>query len=115
MNLEEIRDALDELDRQAIIALAEMHTPDSEAADRARKDLTILLDQRLAYMPKVAEFKQQNGMQPNQPDREGGIISKRRAQALELGLNPDYVENFMRNQFVRAKQVQKYCSNSKKE
>jgi chorismate mutase/prephenate dehydrogenase len=72
--LEELRRQIDQLDREMVGALA----------------------RRKALVEKVAEVKQQHGLPTHHPAREEDLISARRAQAAEAGLDPDYIEDLFR-------------------
>jgi chorismate mutase/prephenate dehydrogenase len=72
--LEQLRQQIDSIDRQ----------------------LVDLLAQRLRVIQKVTEVKQQHDLPTFHPAREENLISARRAQATEAGLDPDYVEDLFR-------------------
>src|SRR5208337_1621348 len=54
------------------------------------------LAQRRRVVEQVVQVKQQNDLATFHPAREENLISSRRAQALEAGLDPDYVEDLFR-------------------
>src|SRR5271157_3149703 len=74
LNLDQLREQIDALDHQ----------------------LVALLAQRRRVVEQVVQVKQQNDLATFHPAREENLISSRRAQALEAGLDPDYVEDLFR-------------------
>ena len=85
MNLENIREKLDEIDRELIELIAK----------------------RQAYMPEVGEYKKKNGLELNQPTREKEIIDIKREAAEKAGLSPELVEQIFKLLFIDAKRIQK--------
>jgi chorismate mutase/prephenate dehydrogenase len=73
-NLEPLRRDIDVIDRQLV---------------------RLLVDRR-RVVEKIAALKQQQDLPTFHPAREEDLISKRRAQAQEAGLDPDYVEDLFR-------------------
>jgi len=73
-NLDPLRDQIDALDQQ----------------------LVELLAQRRRVVQQVIEVKQQHDLPTFHPAREENLISTRRAQASEAGLDPDYIEDLFR-------------------
>ncbi|MCX6922479.1 MAG: bifunctional chorismate mutase/prephenate dehydrogenase [Verrucomicrobia bacterium] len=67
-----------------------------EQIDSIDKQLVDLLAQRLGVIRKVTEVKQQHDLPTFHPAREENLISARRAQAIQAGLDPDYVEDLFR-------------------
>ena len=55
-----------------------------------------LLAQRRHVVQQVTEVKQQHDLPTFHPAREENLISARRAQATQAGLDPDYVEDLFR-------------------
>ncbi len=74
MELSEIRQKLDEID----------------------KELVLLLSKRMALIPAVAEYKKKNNLPRYQPEREKQVIDSKRKIALENNLNPDLIEKIYR-------------------
>jgi chorismate mutase/prephenate dehydrogenase len=64
--------------------------------DTIDRQLVELLAQRRRVIGEVAEVKQQHGLPTFHPAREEDLISARRAQAVQAGLDPDYVEDLFR-------------------
>jgi chorismate mutase / prephenate dehydrogenase len=64
--------------------------------DQADRDVVALLARRKALVEKVAEVKKQHDLPTHHPAREEDLISTRRAQAAQAGLDPDYVEDLFR-------------------
>jgi chorismate mutase/prephenate dehydrogenase len=67
-----------------------------EQIDGIDKQLVNLLAQRRDVVQRVTEVKQQHDLPTFHPAREENLISARRAQAVEAGLDPDYVEDLFR-------------------
>jgi len=74
IGLEDLRRQIDETDQELVRLLAR------------RKDLVL----------QVAAVKKERGLPTHHPAREEDLISARRAQAFEAGLDPDYVEDLFR-------------------
>jgi chorismate mutase/prephenate dehydrogenase len=72
--LEELRGQIDTIDRQ----------------------LVELLAQRIQVVQQVTKVKQKHELPTFHPAREENLISARRAQAADAGLDPDYVEDLFR-------------------
>jgi len=64
--------------------------------DAIDKQLVDLLAQRRRVVQQVTEVKQQHDLPTFHPAREENLISARRAQASQAGLDPDYVEDLFR-------------------
>jgi chorismate mutase / prephenate dehydrogenase len=64
--------------------------------DSIDSQLVDLLAQRRRVVQAVTEVKQQHDLPTFHPAREENLISTRRAQATEAGLDPDYVEDLFR-------------------
>ncbi len=67
-----------------------------EAIDRIDQQLVDLLAQRRQVVQQVTAIKQQHDLPTFHPAREENLISARRAQAAQAGLDPDYVEDLFR-------------------
>jgi chorismate mutase/prephenate dehydrogenase len=67
-----------------------------EQIDRIDQQLVDLLAQRRQVVQQVTEIKQQHDLPTFHPAREENLISARRAQATQAGLDPDYVEDLFR-------------------
>jgi chorismate mutase/prephenate dehydrogenase len=67
-----------------------------EQIDRLDQQLVDLLAQRQHVVQRVTEVKQQHDLPTFHPAREENLISARRAQATQAGLDPDYVEDLFR-------------------
>ena len=67
-----------------------------EQIDTIDQQLVDLLAQRRSVIQKVTEIKQQQELPTFHPAREENLISARRAQATQAGLDPDYVEDLFR-------------------
>jgi chorismate mutase / prephenate dehydrogenase len=64
--------------------------------DSLDERLVELLAQRRRVVEQVVQVKQQHAMPTFHPAREENLISTRRAQALRVGLDPDYIEDLFR-------------------
>lgn len=64
--------------------------------DRIDKQMVELLAQRRRTVEQVVQVKQQHDLPTFHPAREENLISARRAQAVQAGLDPDYVEDLFR-------------------
>jgi chorismate mutase/prephenate dehydrogenase len=64
--------------------------------DSLDQQLVDLLAQRRRVVQQVIEVKQQHDLPTFHPAREENLISARRAQAAQAGLDPDYVEDLFR-------------------
>ncbi len=64
--------------------------------DAIDKQLVELLAQRGRVVQQVTQVKQQHDLPTFHPAREENLISARRAQATQAGLDPDYVEDLFR-------------------
>ncbi len=64
--------------------------------DRIDQQLVDLLVQRGRVIQQVAEIKKQHDLPTFHPAREENLISARRSQATQAGLDPDYVEDLFR-------------------
>jgi chorismate mutase/prephenate dehydrogenase len=67
-----------------------------EQIDSIDGQLVALLAERRRVVEQVTQVKQQEDLPTFHPAREENLISARRAQAVEAGLDPDYVEDLFR-------------------
>ena len=70
--------------------------PLREQIDRLDQQLVELLAQRQRIVQQVAQVKHEHNLPTFHPAREENLISARRAQADQAGLDPDYVEDLFR-------------------
>lgn len=85
-SLEEVRSNIDHIDQQIVSLIA----------------------RRGAYVKQAAKFKK-NEAEVQAPDRVSQVISKVRNLSLELGVNPDIVENVYRemiNGFIKEEMIE---------
>jgi chorismate mutase / prephenate dehydrogenase len=89
--------------RPAAATGAASPAPDKAALDELRQQIDNLdqqlvevLAQRQRVVQRVAEVKRQHDLPTFHPAREENLISARRAQATQAGLDPDYVEDLFR-------------------
>jgi len=64
--------------------------------DAIDQQLVELLARRRQVVQQVAEVKQRHDLPTHHPAREENLISARRTQAAQAGLDPDYVEDLFR-------------------
>jgi chorismate mutase / prephenate dehydrogenase len=64
--------------------------------DRTDRQLVELLSLRRRLVEEVAQIKHQQDLPTFHPAREENLISARRAQATQAGLDPDYIEDLFR-------------------
>jgi chorismate mutase/prephenate dehydrogenase len=67
-----------------------------EEIDSIDGRLVALLAERRRVVEQVVKVKQQQDLPMSHPAREENLISARRAQAVEAGLDPDYIEDLFR-------------------
>ncbi|HEY5911837.1 MAG TPA: bifunctional chorismate mutase/prephenate dehydrogenase [Verrucomicrobiae bacterium] len=64
--------------------------------DTLDQQVVKLLSERRHVVERIAELKQKHELPTFHPAREEDLISTRRAQAVEAGLDPDYIEDLFR-------------------
>lgn len=67
-----------------------------EEIDQIDRQIVDLLAHRKHAVGKVAEIKQEQALAAWHPAREENLITARRTQAVQAGLDPDYVEDLFR-------------------
>jgi len=67
-----------------------------ERVDRIDRRLVALLAQRRRVVERIVRVKEELDLPTFHPAREENLISARRAQAVEAGLDPDYIEELFR-------------------
>ncbi len=77
-----------------------------EHLDRIDKTIVFMLAERMSLIPKVAEYKKTNGVERFQPEREKEIMQSKRALAEELNLNPDLVEDLFKRIILDAHRIE---------
>jgi chorismate mutase/prephenate dehydrogenase len=78
------------------LKLAEALEPLRQEIDAIDQQLVELLSRRRRVVDQVAKIKQQQDLPTFHPAREENLISARRAQAVQAGLDPDYIEDLFR-------------------
>ncbi|MBQ4846243.1 MULTISPECIES: bifunctional chorismate mutase/prephenate dehydrogenase [unclassified Pseudoalteromonas] len=73
-----------------------------EGIDACDTELVALLAKRRALTEQVGIVKQQTGAPLHAPEREAELISARRQQAQESGVNPDLIEDILRRMMREA-------------
>jgi len=71
--------------------------------DAIDTQLVNLLVQRRHVVERVAEVKREHDLPVFHPAREENLISARRAQAVQAGLDPDYIEDLFRTMLRRSR------------
>jgi chorismate mutase / prephenate dehydrogenase len=86
--------------RRSRPAPASPHRPEldplRDQIDAIDKQLVDLLSQRLRVVEQITQIKHEHDLPTFHPAREENLISNRRAQAAQAGLDPDYVEDLFR-------------------
>ena len=77
--------------------------------DAIDAELVRLLDDRLAVVQKVAQYKQANNLPVYQPDREAALLAKVRT----LSANPDAAAALFKALLEISKQTQRSLENEK--
>lgn len=85
MDLSEIRDKLDELDRKLVGIVA----------------------QRQRLIPEVAEYKKKNNIERYQPEREKEIIKSKRNLAENENVDPDLIEGLFKRIIKNSHKIEK--------
>jgi len=85
MELSEIREHIDRLDRAMVLILAE----------------------RMSLIPKVAEYKKKHNIQRYQPEREKAVLGEKTKMAKELGLNPELIADLFKRIIEDAHRMEK--------
>lgn len=70
--------------------------PLRDEIDRIDRQVVELLARRKQVIQKVTEVKQEHDLPTHHPAREENLITARRHQAVQAGLDPDYVEELFR-------------------
>ncbi len=87
---------------------------DSERIERLRGDIDAvnaelldLLERRLDLSVQVGEIKQRAGLPLYSEQRERELLDRFRTQAVERGIDPDYVEELMAVVLVHSRAAQR--------
>ncbi len=67
-----------------------------EHLDRLDKALILILAERMSFIPKVAEYKKKNNVERYQPTRESEIIEDKKRLAEEFNVDPRLAEKIIR-------------------
>ncbi len=78
-----------------------------ENLDRIDKEIVLLLAKRVSFIPAVAEYKKKNNLPRIHPEREAQIIESKRKIAFENNLNPDLVEKIYQEIFSESHRIEK--------
>ncbi|MEK6757703.1 MAG: chorismate mutase [Nanoarchaeota archaeon] len=70
-------------------------------------ELIRILAKRQKLIPKVAKYKKENNLQRYQPEREKEIIESKRKLAINLGLDPDLVEDIIKKIIENSHKIEK--------
>jgi chorismate mutase/prephenate dehydrogenase len=75
--------------------------------DRVNAELLDLLERRLDLSVQVGEIKQRAGLPLYSEDRERDLLDRFRSEAIERGIDPDYVEELMAVVLVHSRAAQR--------
>jgi chorismate mutase/prephenate dehydrogenase len=75
--------------------------------DGLNADLLDLLERRLDLSVQVGEIKQRAGLPLYSEDRERDLLARFRTEAMERGIDPDYVEELMAVVLVHSRAAQR--------
>lgn len=75
--------------------------------DRIDRELLKLIFRRLSNSIDIGRMKTARGLPLESPDREAELIDEARADAAEIGLDPDYIEDVMQVVLRHSKAAQK--------
>ncbi len=75
--------------------------------DDVNAELLDLLERRLDLSVQVGEIKQKAGLPLYSEEREQDLLKRFRAQAVERGIDPDYVEELMAVVLVHSRAAQR--------
>jgi len=68
-----------------------------EAIDNIDKEIIRLIGRRFGYVKEIVKFKNKDRDSIVDKDRYNEVIENRRKLAVENGLNPDLIENIYKN------------------
>ncbi len=75
--------------------------------DKIDSEIVLLIAKRLALIPPVAEYKNNNRIPRQQPEREKQIIESKRKIAEENKINPDLIEKIFKDIILEAHEIEK--------
>ena len=75
--------------------------------DEVNADLLDLLERRLDLSVQVGEIKQSAGLPLYSEERERDLLDRFRTEAIERGIDPDYVEELMAVVLVHSRAAQR--------
>jgi chorismate mutase/prephenate dehydrogenase len=75
--------------------------------DELNGELLDLLERRLDLSVQVGEIKQASGLPLYSEERERDLLGRFRTEALERGIDPDYVEELMAVVLVHSRAAQR--------
>lgn len=78
-----------------------------EHLDRLDRALVVILSERMSFIPHVARYKLENNVDRYQPDREKEIIVAKRKIAEDLGVNPDLIEDILKRIIEDAHRIER--------
>jgi len=74
--------------------------------DETDSEIIKLLSERMETVKEIGQLKKEQGLQIDQPDREAAILSLRLSKAEEFGLNQTFVMKLYEIIFEEAKKLQ---------
>ena len=78
-----------------------------EHLDRLDTALLTILAERMAFIPKVAEYKKKNNIVRYQPEREKQIFKAKKELAKQLNINPELARKIFENIIADAHRIEK--------
>lgn len=87
--------------------LGPAHAAPSSGFDSDLDALLMLIDLRLAFMPAVAAAKERARLPVEDESQEERVVSAARERAVDLGVEPDGIEQLFRTQLAAARAVQR--------
>lgn len=78
-----------------------------EHLDRLDRALVMILSERMSLIPMVAKWKKENNIERYQPEREKEIIEEKRKLAEEMHVNPDLVEDLIKRIIEDSHRIEK--------
>lgn len=67
-----------------------------EKIDQADEEILKALAKRMALIPGIAKYKKQNSLLLRQPEREQELLARKKQLAKQLGLSQEFVERIFR-------------------
>ena len=75
--------------------------------DKIDEELVNLIAKRVELIPSIAEYKKAKGVARVDDERESQLIEAKRKLALELGVNPDLIEDIFKRLIEESHVIEK--------